>query len=128
MKKFLAKLDVKNVGKSAVSRKSAMVFAVLIFGSALFPGAVFAGNPLIDSVVGQGAMSLIEDATTAMIWVSAPLGGAAFTYCAVRKGNCDETETKKWTDRMKTTAVCTGLALGGSALVNVLLSYFSASP
>lgn len=81
-------------------------------------------NDLMDSAIGQGLRALITDVSGAMVMLSPIVGGAAVAYFIIRRGMADEQEGRMWTSRAKIAAICGVGGMLGSAIINLLGSYF----
>ena len=103
--------------------------ALLVFGAfmAVMPEIVHA-NPLMDNQITQGILSFATDVGPWLAGVSIAVGVANCGYCLFRRANCDETDTKRWNDKIKTTIICSGAAaVVTGALPPVLNHYFGVS-
>ena len=118
---------LSHVAEALLSPKTLMT--LLAFGAitAIMPEMVYA-NPLMDNQITQGILSFATDVGPWLAGVSIAVGVANCGYCLFRRANCDETDTKRWNDKIKTTIICSGAAaVVTGALPPVLNHYFGVS-
>lgn len=93
------------------------------FMSITFP--VFAGTDVQSSVLFTGTQNLLNSITTALI-VIAPLVAIALTiYFAIRRSGADEMDQKMWGKRIANAWICAAIAVAGSGLVTLVMSYYT---
>jgi len=112
---------LRSWGYALASPKIAVAISTFIM--MLFPTTVQA-NPLIDNDVTQGFISFLADAQALILVVGIPTGVLAVGYCFLRKSQCDETDTKKWDTRLKTTALCSIAAVSVFGFAPTLISHY----
>ena len=80
-------------------------------------------NTLMDSEIGKGIKNL-TDISGALVILSPIIGGCGVAYFIIRRGMADEQEGKMWSNRSKIAAICGVGGMLGSAIINLLASYF----
>lgn len=91
----------------------------------LLSGTVFAGTDVQSNVLFTGTKNLLTSITTALI-VLAPVIAIVLTiYFAIRRSGADEMDQKMWGKRIANAWICAALAVAGSGLVTLVLSYYS---
>ena len=102
--------SILNFGYAITSPKVLMGFLVFSFLMVVTPEIVLAANPLMNNQLTQGLLSFATDVGPWLSGVSVAVGVANCGICLVRRANCDESDTKKWNDRIKNTLIFSGLA------------------
>lgn len=72
-----------------------------------------------------GTKKLIEDSTKALLILAPIITVIMVIYFFVRRGMCDEMDTKKWNSRIIAAIVCGIGAVSASLLVNLFSAYYS---
>ena len=100
---------------------AAVCTACVFFSSAVPVSA--AG--LQDSEIVKGTEKLIGDVTTWLMVLAPVVAGMLIIYFYIRRAAADEVDQKKWNNRIVVAVVsCIGAVLG-SALLNLILGYYS---
>lgn len=100
----------------------AAVCTALAFVSTAVPASA-AG--LQDSEIVKGTEKLIGDVTTWLMVLAPVVAGMLIIYFCIRRAAADEVDQKKWNNRIVVAVVsCIGAVLG-SALLNLILGYYS---
>lgn len=77
-----------------------------------------------DSKLAKGTENLISDATTWLLIIAPVAGGLLIIYFCIRRSAADEMDQKKWNNRIVTVIIsCIGAVIG-SAMLNILISYY----
>jgi len=131
MKKLLKpstpKTTLPQVAKALLSPKTLIALLILGAAMAIMPEILYA-NPLMDNQITQGILSFATDVGPWLAGVSIAIGVANCGYCLFRRANCDETDTKRWNDKIKTTIICSSAAaVVTGVLPPVLNHYFGVS-
>ena len=90
----------------------------------LVPNTVFAGNPLIDNDLTRGLLRFAADVGPWLAGTAVVLGVANCGLCLVRRANCDESDAKKWNDRIKNTLVFSGIAAVVTGVAPPILNHY----
>lgn len=99
-------------------------FFILLVCFFLSAGPVFAGTSVESNKLFTGFKSLVESATTALV-VIAPIIAVILTiYFAIRRSGADEMDQKMWGKRISNAWICAAVAVAGSGLVTMIMSYF----
>lgn len=78
-----------------------------------------------DSSIVKGTEKLIGDLTTWLMVLAPVVAGMLIIYFCIRRSAADETDQKRWNNRIVAAVVsCIGAVLG-SATLNLILGYFS---
>jgi len=110
--------------EALLSPKAIMMLLTFGLFMAITPIAVYA-NPLIDNQLTQGLLSFATDVGPWLTAVAIVVGVSHCGYCLMRRANCDESDAKKWSDKVKTTLICSGAAaVVTGALPPILTHYF----
>ncbi len=77
-----------------------------------------------ESKLAKGTEKLISDATTWLLIIAPVVGGLLIIYFCIRRSAADEMDQKKWNNRIVTVIIsCIGAVIG-SAMLNILISYY----
>ncbi|WP_052307066.1 hypothetical protein [Acetobacterium woodii] len=82
---------------------------------------------MLDNFVGYtGLIQLLNDGTTALMFLSVPATALFIGYFAFQRSQADEMDQKMWGKRMKNALISGVAVLLSSSLVNVAFAYFKA--
>lgn len=76
------------------------------------------------SALATGAKKLIADLSNWLLVLAPIAGGVLIIYCCIWRAAADETDTKKWNNRITVIIVSTIGAVVASATLNLVLGYF----
>ncbi len=113
---------MKNIEFNKIKYKFVMLY-VFAYNIIFCSQSIYA-NPIQESVIYTGTVAMINDLSLTIMKLSVPLGVAVLGYCFLRRNGADENKVQKWEDRMKISIVSTLGALGGSVIVNLVISYY----
>lgn len=86
---------------------------------------VFAGTDVQSSVLFTGSKALIESVTKALVILAPAVGVVLTIYFAIRRSGADEMDQKMWGKRIANSWICVAVAVAGSGLVTLVLSYYA---
>ena len=81
-------------------------------------------NAIEESTIGQGGQRLVADIQKYALIIGIPICIVALLYYFIRKGMADDTEQKKWKDRIIITCLCAVGIIVAPVLINLVISYF----
>lgn len=88
---------------------------------------VFAGTAVESNILFTGFKALMTSATSALV-IIAPIVAVVLTiYFAIRRSGADEMDQKMWGKRISNAWICAAIAVAGSGLVQLIMSYFGGS-
>jgi MFS family permease len=108
--------------KNLIKKAQLIISTAFIF--MLNSGLTFAANPIMSSKIFTGTEKLIKDATLALTVLAPIVGVVLWIYFNVRKGAADEMDHKKWDNRKTIVIVSVILAVLGSTIINLAISYY----
>ena len=77
-----------------------------------------------DSKLATGTEKLISDVTPWLLVLAPVTAGLLIIYFCIRRSAADEMDQKKWNNRIVTAIIsCIGAVIG-SAMLNILISYY----
>lgn len=99
------------------------------------PMTAYAADPVVGiddttsiagSSIAKGIALFLNDATNWLLGLAPVIGCLFLIYAFIKKGSCDESETKKWHNRIVMIIVCTAGAEVASVFIKIALHYISA--
>lgn len=110
----------KKIGKGI---RKLTLFA-LAYYICFFNTLIVQAGSIRESKLAQGTEKLITDATTWLLVLAPIVGGLLIIYFCIRRSAADEMDQKKWNNRIVTAIIsCIGAVIG-SAMLNILISYY----
>lgn len=102
---------------------------LLTLGAALFLTItpVFAGTDVQSNILFTGGKALITSLTNALVILAPAVAAVLTIYFAIRRSGADEMDQKMWGKRIANSWICAAIAVAGSGLVQLVMSYFGAT-
>ena len=80
-----------------------------------------------NSKIVKGTEKLIGDVTTWLMVLAPVVSGLLIIYFFIRRSAADEMDQKMWGKRISNAWICAAVAVAGSGLVQLIMSYFGGS-
>ncbi len=114
--------NIANMAIAVWRRFSIAAVTLTVISTAVLPVSVAGVG---DSNIVKGTEKLIGDLTTWLMVLAPVVAGMLIIYFCIRRSAADETDQKRWNNRIVAAVVsCIGAVLG-SATLNLILGYFS---
>lgn len=88
---------------------------------------VFAGTAVESNILFTGFKALMTSATNALVIIAPIIAVVLTIYFAIRRSGADEMDQKMWGKRIGNAWICAAIAVAGSGLVKLIMSYFGGS-
>jgi len=121
--KSSTKHTLRHATKAFLSPKALMALLIVAALMIIMSETMYA-NPLMDNQLTQGILRFATDVGPWLAGVSIAIGVANCGYCLFRRANCDETDTKRWNDKIKTTIICSGAAAVVTGVLPPVLNHY----
>ncbi len=99
----------------------------LLAGFFLSATPVFAGTSVESNILFTGFKALMTSVTTALVIIAPVIAVVLTIYFAIRRSGADEMDQKMWGKRISNGWICAAVAVAGSGLVQLIMSYFGGS-
>ncbi len=111
--------------KTIVQRLTGLIPAACVMSTGVITAfAEEEGNRIAESSLYKGTLKMINDLTWAVSMFAMPVTILVVMYFNIRKAIADETDEKKWKDRIKNALIAGIVATCASALISLLTSYY----
>lgn len=101
-----------------------LTLSALAYFMCFFNTLTVQAGSISDSKLATGTEKLISDATTWLLVLAPVTAGLLIIYFCIRRSAADEMDQKKWNNRIVTAIIsCIGAVIG-SAMLNILISYY----
>lgn len=85
---------------------------------------VFAGASVESNILFTGFKALMTSVTSALVVIAPMIAVVLTIYFAIRRSGADEMDQKMWGKRIANAWICAAIAVAGSGLVQLVMSYF----
>ena len=112
-------------GRLKKAYKGAVVSVMALITALMFSVPAFAAGSLDNSTIVTGTKKLIADITSWLMVLAPVVTVMLVIYFCIRRSAADEMDQKKWNNRIVVAVVsCIGAVLA-SALINLIIDYYS---
>ncbi len=118
-----------NISSTAKKIKSKVLTVLVALQVLYFNGMIVIAAPTTGGVQNSklvtGTEALLNDVTTWLMVLAPIVGGLLIIYFFIRRSGADEQDQKRWNNRITTAIVSVIGAVLGSAIINLIIGYYS---
>lgn len=106
-------------------KKFAAVLAAVNISLLLASSAFAQGGSFASSSFATGVSRLIGDILAWLTPLAVTIGAIFIAYFAIRRGQADESEKKRWENRIVSAIICTIIASLATSFLSMFMGYFN---